>query len=39
MTQPSVRQRRIAGEGHGRPSLFDHPGRWCGLHGLLEWAS
>ncbi|SNY66848.1 hypothetical protein [Paractinoplanes atraurantiacus] len=30
MTQPSVWQQRIAGEWHGRPSLFDADGTWCG---------
>ncbi|OPC79664.1 hypothetical protein B4N89_00725 [Embleya scabrispora] len=27
---PSVWQRRITGEWHGRPSLFDADGTWCG---------
>ncbi|GAA0467855.1 hypothetical protein Aca07nite_40310 [Actinoplanes capillaceus] len=31
MTEPSVWQKRIAGEWHGRPSLFDHNGTWCGF--------
>lgn len=28
--QPSEWQQKIAGEWHGRPSLFDHTGTWCG---------
>ncbi|MEV6342767.1 hypothetical protein [Actinoplanes sp. NPDC051851] len=31
MSEPSVWQRRIAGEWHGRPSLFDDTGTWCGF--------
>ncbi|MET8150623.1 hypothetical protein ACIBSW_11085 [Actinoplanes sp. NPDC049668] len=30
-TRPSAWQQRIAGEWHGRPSLFDHTGTWCGF--------
>ncbi|GHJ47991.1 hypothetical protein Cs7R123_53330 [Catellatospora sp. TT07R-123] len=29
--QPSVWQQRIAGQWHGRPSLFDATGTWCGF--------
>ncbi|MBV1852633.1 hypothetical protein [Catellatospora tritici] len=29
--QPSVWQQRIAGQWHGRPSLFDAEGTWCGF--------
>ncbi|BCY12870.1 hypothetical protein [Actinoplanes sp. L3-i22] len=41
MTAPSVWQQRIAGEWHGRPSLFDHAGTWCGyeeIHRSSEFA-
>ncbi|MBB2944410.1 hypothetical protein FB565_004139 [Actinoplanes lutulentus] len=31
MSEPSVWQKRIAGEWHGRPSLFDATGTWCGF--------
>ncbi len=30
-SEPSAWQQRIAGEWHGRPSLFDHTGTWCGF--------
>ena len=31
MSEPSEWQQRIAGEWHGRPSLFDATGTWCGF--------
>ncbi|MEV6968222.1 hypothetical protein AB0M47_24240 [Hamadaea sp. NPDC051192] len=31
MSEPSEWQKRIAGEWHGRPSLFDATGTWCGF--------
>ncbi|MFE2231823.1 hypothetical protein ACFXA4_04490 [Streptomyces sp. NPDC059442] len=31
---PSTWQRRIAGEWHGRPSLFDAQGTWCGYEDI-----
>jgi hypothetical protein len=31
---PSAWQRRIAGEWHGRPSLFDATGTWCGFEDI-----
>ncbi|MFI7363945.1 hypothetical protein ACIBO4_17605 [Streptomyces sp. NPDC050149] len=31
---PSVWQQRIAGEWHGRPSLFDATGTWCGYEDI-----
>jgi len=33
-TGPSAWQRRIAGEWHGRPSLFDALGTWCGYEDI-----
>lgn len=33
-TEPSTWQRRIAGEWHGRPSLFDSSGNWCGFEDI-----
>ena len=32
--QPSEFQQRIAGEWHGRPSLFDANGVWCGYEAI-----
>lgn len=34
MTEPSEWQQRIAGEWHGRPSLFDATGTWCGYEDI-----
>ncbi len=34
MTDPSVWQQRIAGQWHGRPSLFDATGTWCGYEDI-----
>ncbi|ROO88537.1 hypothetical protein EDD29_6208 [Actinocorallia herbida] len=34
MSEPSEWQTRIAGEWHGRPSLFDGQGVWCGYEDI-----
>ncbi|GIF98734.1 hypothetical protein [Catellatospora citrea] len=34
MAEPSEWQRRITGEWHGRPSLFDATGTWCGYEDI-----
>ncbi|MEV4414054.1 hypothetical protein [Catellatospora sp. NPDC049609] len=34
MAEPSAWQQRITGEWHGRPSLFDASGTWCGYEDI-----
>ncbi|MFD0593240.1 hypothetical protein ACFQZ4_12345 [Catellatospora coxensis] len=34
MAEPSEWQKRITGEWHGRPSLFDATGTWCGYEDI-----
>ncbi|MFD3869443.1 hypothetical protein [Streptomyces sp. NPDC058623] len=36
---PSAWQQRIAGEWHGRPSLFDAEGTWCGYEDIRRSSS